>query len=103
VQSLRASGGSRPGQLDGAVVTFRRVEGLTARHLQRALDCQVARNVALRYSAADTRWCPLAVRGVRARAELTERGMEVRLEADDADEVTETYARAVALLGARGK
>jgi hypothetical protein len=101
VQPLRAQGGAQPGRLEGAVVTFRRVEGLTATRLQRLMDCQVARDVALQYAAPETQWCPLAVPGVLAHVTLAERGLDVRLASGDRDAAAVTYERAVALLEPR--
>jgi hypothetical protein len=100
-EPLRAPGAPYPGRLQGAVVTFRRVEGLTARRLQRLVDCQAARDRALQYSAPETTWCPLAVRGVMAHVALGERGLQVRLESDDPDAAAETFMRAEALLEPR--
>jgi hypothetical protein len=98
VQSLRAPGGAPPGRLEGAVVTFRRVEGLTAPRLQRLVDCQIARNVALKYLASETTWCPLAVPGVLAHVTSGDRGLDVRLASADPDAAAVAYERALALL-----
>jgi hypothetical protein len=97
VQPLRASDSAQPGAIEGAVVTFRRVEGLTAPRLQRLLDCQTARDAALGYLAPEMTWCPLAVPGVLAHVTLAERGLDVRLASGDHDAAAETYERAVAL------
>jgi hypothetical protein len=101
VQPLRAPAGSAPGRLEGALVIFRRVEGLTTGRLQRLMDCQSARDLALEYAMPETQWCPLAVRGVVARVEPDERGLRVVLSARDPDAAVETYGRAMALLEAR--
>jgi hypothetical protein len=97
VLPLREAGGEAPGRIVGAVVTFRRIEGLTAERLQRLVDCHAARAAALAYAAPETQWCPLAVRGVVASVAVTERGFDVRLTAPDANAAVETYARARAL------
>jgi hypothetical protein len=98
VQPLRAPAGSRPGRLEGTVVTFRRVEGLTPQRLQRLLDCQIARDTALEYVMPETPWCPLAVRGVLPHVVEGDRGLDVRLVSGDRDAAAEAYVRAVALL-----
>jgi hypothetical protein len=98
VQALRAPGGEHPGRLEGAVVTFRRVEGLTAARLQRLMDCQIARDAALLDQAPETTWCPLAVPGVLAHVVPAESGLDVRVAAADPDGAAATYERAVALL-----
>ncbi|MGO9834785.1 MAG: hypothetical protein ACLP1X_11250 [Polyangiaceae bacterium] len=98
VQPLRAPDGQRPGRLEGAVVTFRRVEGLTATRLQRLMDCQIARDTVLGGFAPDARWCPLAVRSVAAHVVLAERGLDVWLTSADREAAAESYTRAVALL-----
>ncbi len=89
--------------LEGVVVVLRPIEGLTARRLQGLLDCQVARAAALEYGAPEMRWCPLAVRGVSARAEVGDRGLAVRLSSDDTNAAAAAYERARTLLeqGAR--
>ena len=100
VQPLRSPSGAQLGRLEGTVVTFRRVEGLSARRLQRLTDCQVARDAALGYAAPETTWCPLAVRGVLAHVVLGDRGLDVRLASAGADAAEQTYLRAVALVEA---
>jgi hypothetical protein len=97
VLPLRAPGGEVPGRIVGAVVTFRRIEGLTAERLQRLVDCHAARAAALAYAAPEMQWCPLAVRGVVASVAVTERGLDVRLTASEPNAAAETYARAQAL------
>jgi hypothetical protein len=101
VEPLRAPAGTTPGRLEGAMVIFRRIEGLTAARLQRMTDCQSARDVALGYAAPEIQWCPLAVRGVVAHVEPDERGLRVLLSATGPDGAVETYGRAMALLDAR--
>jgi hypothetical protein len=100
VVPLRAAGREVPGRIVGAVVTFRRIEGLTAERLQRLVDCHAARAAALAYAAPETQWCPLAVRGVAASVAVSERGLDVRLTASDPNAAVETYARAQALRAA---
>jgi len=101
VQPLRAPAALVPAPLEGALVIFRRVEGLTVARLQRLVDCHAARDAALAYAAPETRWCPLAVRGVVARVEPDERGLGVALSALGLDAAVVTYGRAMALLDAR--
>jgi len=101
VQPLRSPSGAQLGRLEGAVVTFRRVEGLSVRRLQRLVDCQIARDAALGYAAPETTWCPLALRGVRAQVAIGDRGLDVRLASEDADAAEQTYLRAVALIDMR--
>lgn len=97
VVPLRAAAGAQAGRLVGAVVTFRRIEGLTVERLRRLVACHGARAAALDYAAPEMRWCPLAVRGVVASVVVTERGFDVRLTAADPSAAVETYARARAL------
>ena len=98
VVPLYASGGSDPGRIEGAVVTFRRAEGLTVGRLQRLLDCQTARDATLDDLAPETRWCPLAVPGALSHAQAGARGVDVRVAAGGRDAAAEVYLRAVALL-----
>lgn len=97
VQPLRGHDGALPGRLEGAAVTFRRVEGLSPERMQRLVDCQIARDAALEYRVPEVGWCPLAVAGTLARVAVSESGLEVRIVAANADAATETYVRAVAL------
>ncbi len=97
VQPLRGPDGALPGRLEGAAVTFRRVEGLSQERMQRLVDCQIARDAALEYRVPEVGWCPLAVAGTLARVADSESGLDVRLVAASADAATETYVRAVAL------
>jgi len=97
VVPVRASEGPYPGRIEGAVVTFRRVEGLTPSRLQRLMDCQTARYEAAEYAAPEARWCPLAVRGVLAHVVRDGRGLKVRLLSGDPDAAAEAYVRALAL------
>jgi hypothetical protein len=97
VAPLQAHDGDVPGRLEGAVVTFRRVEGLTAERLQRDLACQAARYASVDHAEAAWRWCPLEVRDVTATVVESARGLEVRLVALDAETAAETYFRAQSL------
>jgi hypothetical protein len=98
VVPLYASGGPNPGRIEGAVVTFRRAEGLTVGRLQGLLDCQTARDAALDDRAPENRWCPLAVPGALSHAQAGDRGVDVRVAAGDRDAAADVYLRAVALL-----
>ncbi len=101
VQPLRGHDGALPGRLEGAVVIFRRVEGLSPGRLQRLVECQVARDAALDYRVPEVEWCPLAVPGTLAWVTDSESGLEVRMASSTADAATETYVRALALTASR--
>jgi hypothetical protein len=70
--------GSRP---TGALVTFRRAEGMTVDSLQRVVDCHLARNAALGHAVPELPSCPLVPRGVRAQVSSTSAGLAVTLQA----------------------
>ena len=101
VQPLRRHDGALAGRLEGAAVTFRRVEGLSPERLQRLVDCQMARDAALQYRVPEVAWCPLAVAGTLGRVAGVESGLEVRMASASADAATETYVRAAALMTLR--
>ena len=50
-------------RVEGSIVHFRAVQGMTAQWLQRVVDCHLARNAALGHQAADMPSCPLFPKG----------------------------------------
>jgi hypothetical protein len=83
----------------GAVVTFRAVQGMNAEWLQRIVDCHLARNAALGFEVPEMPYCPLAVKGARAKVASTGNGFAVTVESDDPVAAKEILRRAQALVG----
>jgi hypothetical protein len=96
------SGGKAGGTstVDGAVVTFLAVRGMTAEWLQRVVDCHLARNAALGHDVPEMPDCPLVPKGAEATVESTGTGFAVTVWADDAEVGHEILARAQRLLPA---
>lgn len=62
---------------EGAMVLFRAAPGLTAEHMQRVLDCQLARDAAIGHDSPELARDPLAPLDVKARAFTTPGGIGV--------------------------
>jgi hypothetical protein len=84
-------------KLQGAVVTFRAVPGMTAEWFQRILDCHLARNASVGFSVPEMPYCPLNVKGVRAKVGSTGNGFSVTVESDDPTVAQEVLRRAQGL------
>jgi len=83
---MESTSANAPPRMAGAIVVFRPVAGLSVRRMQRLLDCHLARNGELGYPPAETLGCPLAMKGVEARAATAPLGVVVVIRA--ADDVT---------------
>lgn len=86
-------------KLEGAVVTFRAVPGMTAQWLQRLVDCHLARNAALGHHVPEMPDCPLVPKGVTATVAPTSAGFAVAVKSDDQDTAREVLRRARKLVG----
>lgn len=69
--------------LRGAVVLFRRVPGLTAAWMRRAIACHQARAAVMGYSRTFMSYCPLMLEGVAASVDDTPAGIRVTLRSKD--------------------
>lgn len=81
----------------GAIVVFRHVPTLTAEHLQKIIDCHIARNDALGHDVPEMSYCPLVPRDVTARVAPVAEGFAVTIESTDPRAANEVRARAEAL------
>jgi hypothetical protein len=82
----------------GAIVVFKPVPTLTAAHLQKMVDCHVARNDAMAHNVPEMLYCPLVPRDVSARVVTTEDGyLAVKIESTDPDAAREVRYRAMNL------
>ena len=83
----------------GSTIVFRAVPGLTAEWLQRVVDCHVARASAMGHSMPEMSYCPLVLKGVKAKATSSGSGFAVNISSDDPATVEEIQKRAQALRG----
>lgn len=96
--------GHEPAQrVEGAVVTFRAVQGMTTQWLQRVIDCHLARNAALGNDVPEMPYCPLVPKGVTASVSAIPAGFAVTIHSDDSASAEEVWRRAQALVAPRGR
>jgi hypothetical protein len=81
----------------GSTIVFRALPGLTAEWLQRVVDCHLARAAAVGHDMPEMGYCPLELKGVKAKVTSTGSGFAVNVSADDAATVAEIQKRANAL------
>jgi hypothetical protein len=65
-----------------------------ARHLQREIDCHLARNAVLGHDLPEMPDCPLVPKGAEARVRAAENGFVVEVRSDDPAAVAGIVARA---------
>jgi hypothetical protein len=92
------SGKGPRAKMEGAVVTFRAVPGMTAQWLQRLADCHLARNAALGHDVPEMPYCPLVPKGVTATVTPTATGFAVAIRAEDTETANEVLRRARTLV-----
>lgn len=93
-------GGKVPLQhLEGAVVVFRAVPGMTAQWFQRLVDCHLARNAALGHDVPEMAYCPLVPKGVTATVTPVRSGFSMEIRSKDPDTAKEILRRAQGLRG----
>lgn len=96
VAPLRSTGA--PVHLEGALIAFQSVEGMTAPRLERLVSCHLARNACLDDGAKDVAYCPLALKNVKATVTQTADGLfAVAVRSDDPGVAEEILRRAQAL------
>ncbi len=89
-------------RLEGAVIVFRALPGMTAQWLQRVIDCHLARNAALGHDVPEMPYCPLVPKDVTASVTPTANGFAVAVRANDAATANEVLRRSRQLpLGAK--
>jgi hypothetical protein len=81
----------------GATVVFRALPGMTAEWLQRVVDCHIARASAAGHEMPEMSYCPLELKGVKAKVASTGSGFAVNVSSDDSATVAEIQKRANAL------
>ncbi len=85
--------------LRGAVVVFRRVPGLTADWMRRAIACHQARAAVMGYSTTFMSYCPLMLQGVAASVDNTPAGIMVTLRSKNDVTAAAVLGRAEDLVG----
>lgn len=91
------SGKSSGSKVVGATVVFRAVPGMTQEWLQRVVDCHLARAAAVGHEMPEMDYCPLELKGVKAKVTSVGNGFAVNISADDDNTVEEIKKRALAL------
>ena len=77
----------------GGRTVFRAVPGLTAEWLQREVDCQIARAAAVGYDMPEMAYCPLTLRGVKAKVSSTGNGFAVDVTSDSPEVGKQIFQR----------
>jgi hypothetical protein len=93
------SGKGPSSRLQGAVITFRALPGMTAQWLQRVVDCHLARNAALGHQVPEMPYCPLVPKGVTATVTPAGAGFAVGVRSDDTETANDVLRRAQSLVG----
>ena len=90
------SSAARP---EGALITFRAIEGMTAPRLEKLVNCQLARNACLENAAAEMAYCPLVLKNVKASVTPNSDGLfSVSIRSDDPSIAQEVLRRAQELV-----
>jgi hypothetical protein len=84
----------------GATVVFKALPGMTAEWLQRVVDCHVARASAVGHEMHEMSYCPLVLKGVKAKVSSAGNGFAIDVSSDDPATAAEIKRRAQALMGA---
>lgn len=89
-----------PSRPEGAVITFRATEGMTAPRLEKLVSCQLARNACLENNnAQEMAYCPLVLKNVKATVTPTTDGLfSVSIRSDDPAIAQEVLKRSEALV-----
>jgi len=93
------SGKSSVAKVVGSTVVFRALPGMTAEWLQRVVDCHLARASAMGHQMPEMDYCPLELKGVKAKVSSAGNGFAINVSADDDATVAEIKKRAEGLKG----
>lgn len=91
------------GNLSGARMVLRRIDGLTPDWLQRSLDCHQARAAALGYPPDFMSECPMTLPNTTVEVEDVRDGVEVRIQTADDATAAAVLGRATDVFAARGQ
>jgi hypothetical protein len=95
-ENVKSSRGS-VSKVVGATVVFRALPGMTAEWLQRVVDCHLARAAAAGHEMPEMDYCPLELKGVKAKVASAGDGFAVNISADDDNTAEQIKKRAMAL------
>lgn len=88
-----------PTRPEGALITFKATEGMTAPRLEKLVACQLSRNACMDNPAEEMAYCPLALKDVRATVTTTPDGLfVVAIRSDNPAIAQEVLKRAKALV-----
>ncbi len=97
VTPLKSAGAS--GKPEGAVITFRAIDGMTSPRLEKLVNCQLARNACLENGAAEMAYCPLVLKNVKATVTPGADGLfSISVRSDDPSIAQEVLKRSQALV-----
>lgn len=91
------SGKGTVAKVVGATVVFRALPGMTAEWLQRVVDCHLARAASVGHEMPEMDYCPLELKGVKAKVTSAGNGFAVNISSDDDNTVEQIKKRALAL------
>jgi hypothetical protein len=74
-------------------IVLAQVPGLSADSMQKSLDCHLARNAAVGFSASEMPFCPLASKGIHAVARESKGRVTVEITAGDSRAAEEVLRR----------
>jgi hypothetical protein len=83
----------------GATVVFKALPGMTAEWLQRVVDCHLARASAVGHEMPEMSYCPLVLKGAKAKVTSAGNGFAINVSSDDPATAAEIKRRAQALVG----
>ncbi|HKY36698.1 MAG TPA: hypothetical protein VJN18_12200 [Polyangiaceae bacterium] len=83
----------------GATIVFRATPGMTAEWLQRVADCHLARASSVGHEMPEMSYCPLVLKGAKAKVTSAGNGFAINVSADDPATVAEIKKRAQAFVG----
>jgi len=93
-----ASGPRSAPRVEGALITFRAIPGMTTAWLQRIVDCHVAWNAALGHDVPEMAFCPLVPNHVTATVTEVSGSFAVAVRSDDPATSQEILKRAQTLV-----
>lgn len=93
------SGKGSVSKVVGSAVVFRALPGMTAEWLQRVVDCHLARAAAMGHDMPEMDYCPLELKGVKAKVTSAGNGFAISVSANDDATVAEIEKRAESLKG----
>ena len=83
---------------EGALITFRAVDGMTSPRMEKLVNCQLARNACLENNAQEMAYCPLVLKNVKATVSAAGDGLfAISVRSEDPNIAQEILKRSQAL------